>query len=398
MKTIKPLKKGSKIGFPGGGQLAGMMLPFIEKFDYKSVILDPSDTCTCSDAANYYLKYGFDDWNGYAKMAKLCKVIGLEFEHVNVEHLKRLVEMGVKVFPNPEILWTIQHKGRQKQKMLEHGIPVSPFEYVKTEAEAVAYWKRNGEKLFLMKGCTGGYDGKTNRMCNTLDDVREGFAQLNKNGKVDVIAEKLVENLKEISVIMTRGQDGQTVMYPIAQNVHKDSILHTTIVHAASDTPVIDNAAKIMAANTLARCFPDYVGTICFEFLVNEKTGEIFMNEIAPRVHNSGHWSLDGAVSFEGFGASQFENHIRAMVGLPLVQPYLVEECAGMWNIVERGGRSGARDGWENTDVLTKCGGVLYDYKKDIKPGRKLGHVNYYGNKAKVMAALAATNVRARIK
>jgi len=348
------------VGIVGGGQLARMMIPTIRQLGLSIAVLDPHHDSPCHTTCDHHITSDFDSTEGYTKLADVSDIITYDFEHIDADLLRRLEDHGHKVLPSVRSLRTIQDKLTQKQALEKAGIPVAEFSVLKNVKDVKKY-------PFMLKARFGGYDGKGNYHVKTEADLLPALQAL----KGDLMIESLVDFEKEVSVIATRSQSGECVIYPIAENLHKDSILDYTIVPAniskETEAKVIDTAKKVMD------CFKG-VGTFCVELFINEKKGEVLVNEVAPRVHNSGHYTI------EACRTSQFENHIRAILGLPLGSTQMLVPAVGMKNIL--GGRSekgmAAYSGIEN--ALKIPGSNVHIYGKvRVSPGRKMGHVTVTG-------------------
>jgi len=374
------------IGMIGGGQLGRMMIPSIKALGLAVAVLDPAPDAPCHAISDHHIVKGFDDADGFLELARRCDVITYEFEHIDVNLLHMLEQAGHTIFPSVESLRVIQDKYTQKQALEKSGIPVPEFHAIKNLDELTAYWDAM-QQPFMLKSRRGGYDGKGNFVVRDAGDIAAAFAQLNRGGADDLMVEPLINFTREVSVIATRGRDGGCVIYPIADNVHKNSILDTTTVPAALSDDI--SAAVVDTAQKVMECFQG-IGTFCTELFVNDTTGEVYVNEVAPRVHNSGHWTI------EACRTSQFENHIRAILGLPLGAADMVVKCAVMKNIIGGPGQNGpaAYSGIES--ACSHPGVSVHIYGKSaVKPGRKMGHYTITGNTHdEVAGILGQTNIQ----
>ena len=303
-----------KIGIIGGGQLGKMMILEAKRLGLYVITLDPTFNCPSHSISDEHIVADFHDKNALKELSQKANVITYEFEHINAIALAELELEGAIIYPSVNSLKIIQNKFTQKQKLKENNINVPNFFLVKSKKEIFEYGEKFGYPIML-KSCTDGYDGKGNFLITSKELIETGFNLLYKNNLIMI--EEYIPFIKEISVIATRGVNGEKVVYPVAHNIHKNSILDTTIVPANLDTITEQNAKKI--ANNVMDVF-DGVGTFCIEMFVKEN-GNIFVNEVAPRPHNSGHYTI------EACRVNQFENHIRAIIGLPLGDTSLLQHA-----------------------------------------------------------------------
>jgi len=358
------------VGIVGGGQLARMMIPAIKQLGLNVAILDPSPDCPCHSISDHHIIAGFGDPDGFEELAKLSDVLTYEFEHIDVGLLAKLEKQGHKIFPSVRSLAIIQDKLTQKQELESAGIAVPKFRAVKDLTEVVDF-------PCMLKSRRGGYDGKGNFLVRNKADLKPAMAKL----RGDLYIEEFVDFDKEISVIATRGQNGECVIYPIAENVHKDSILDTTMVPASISTQIAEKA--IDTARHVMECFKG-IGTFCVELFVNEKSGEVLVNEVAPRVHNSGHYTI------EACRTSQFENHVRAILGVALGSTEMLVPCAAMKNII------GDQVHADFASMLeTKNLNVHIYGKTKAAVGRKMGHITITGTMDEVKEKLDRIDLKA---
>ncbi|MCL2061828.1 MAG: 5-(carboxyamino)imidazole ribonucleotide synthase [Firmicutes bacterium] len=377
------------VGIVGGGQLGRMMLPAIKKFGLSAAVLDPDASAPCSGIADIHITAGFNDKQGFLDLAQVSDVITYEFEHIDVQLLALLQDKGHTIFPSVESLKIIQDKYTQRLALKEAGVAQPAFCDIKDFNALQAYFNQI-KKPLMVKSRRGGYDGKGNYPVKSMDCLQKAFDSLYSGGENDLMAEEYFDFTKEVSVIASRGQNGECVFYPIAENVHKNSILDVTTVPARmSDSmqeKVLGEAKKVM------ECFGG-VGTFCTEFFINENSGAVLVNEVAPRVHNSGHYTIEACVT------SQFENHIRAICALPLGSTEMVVGAAAMKNIVgvSKHGAYTSTGYYGVEQALSVSGTSVHLYgKSHIKPGRKMGHVTVTGNNAdEVNQKLSLINIHA---
>ncbi|TPN00431.1 5-(carboxyamino)imidazole ribonucleotide synthase [Mesorhizobium sp. B2-3-3] len=348
------LPAGSTVGIIGGGQLGRMLAMAAARLGYHTVVLEPQPDCPAAQVANRQITAAYDDPAALAELAAASSVVTYEFENVPVAAAQALAAK-VAVYPPARALDVAQDRVSEKAFLNGIGIATADFRRVDTDDELTAALKAFGGSGIL-KTRRMGYDGKGQRVFR--DMATGGFAgTCEAMGNVPLILESFVPFECEISVIAARGQDGAVAAYDPAENVHRDGILHTSTLPAAI-MPGTAEAARAAAAKILSAL--DYVGVIGVEFFVLAD-GSLLANEIAPRVHNSGHWTEAACI------VSQFEQHIRAVAGLPLGSPERHLDCV-MENLI--GG-----DVLRVPALLAEPDLMLHLYGKvEVRPGRKMGH------------------------
>ena len=352
-----------KIGIIGGGQLGQMMILEAKKMGFYITVLDPTLNCPAHTIVDEHIVADFEDEKAIRLLAEKSDVVTYEFEHINAQVLKQLEAEGKKVYPTATSLEIIQNKFRQKSLLKKDGIPVPDFMAVSSPAEILAAGKEYGFPLML-KACTGGYDGKGNYVVKNENDCENGYKELG-GGTLPLMAEKFYPFIMEISVLACRAINGDIKVYPVAENIHKDSILDKTRVPASISAKTTENAMNL--AKRVMEVF-EGVGMFCVEMFV-DKDGNVAINEVAPRPHNSGHYTIEACVT------SQFEQHIRAVSGLPLGDPSLVRPVV-MRNILGEEGSSGKAVVEGADEALAIPGVTLHVYGKETsKPKRKMGHL-----------------------
>lgn len=342
------------IGIIGGGQLGRMLAMAAARLNFRTVILEPQSDCPAAQVANEQIIAAYDDEHALDALAAACDIVTYEFENVPVAAAERLTRTR-PVFPPPKALEAAQDRLVEKRYLNDSGIVTARFHAVDNQAEleaALADFGGSG----VLKTRRLGYDGKGQRVFRSSQDNPDGaFAAL---GSVPLILESFVPFEREISIIAARTADGAVACYDPAENVHRNGILHTSTVPAAIDT------ATAQAARTAAKAILDglgYVGVIGVEFFVLAD-GSLVANEMAPRVHNSGHWTEAACI------VSQFEQHIRAVAGLPLGNPVRHSDCV-LQNLI--GDDIADVPTWLATDNVFVH---LYG-KTEARPGRKMGHI-----------------------
>ena len=363
------------IGIIGGGQLGKMMILEAKKMDFKIIILDPSKDCPAHSIADEHIIAHFDDKEAIKNLAAKSDLLTYEFEHINVEALKELEAEGYAVYPTAKSLEIIQDKSTQKALLKEEGLAVPRFIEVKDKEDIKRAADNFGYPLML-KSCRGGYDGKGNAPINNSKEIDKAYQELG-GGKNPLMAEEYIPFTKEISVLVCRGLDGQMTTHPIAENEHRDSILFETKVPADISKELKDKAVQL-AFDTM-EVFAG-VGIFCIEMFVTKD--EVLINEIAPRPHNSGHYSIEGSIT------SQFEQHIRAIAGLPLGSTKLVRPIV-MRNILgsSKEGEAvvvGAKELLEIEEAKLHIYG-----KTQNRPQRKMGHLTVTADSVEEASKLA---------
>ncbi|MBV2144756.1 5-(carboxyamino)imidazole ribonucleotide synthase [Falsochrobactrum sp. TDYN1] len=360
--TENALKPGSTIGIIGGGQLGRMLAMAAARLGYRTVILEPQPDCPAAQAANRQIVAAYDDPAALDELAAACDVITYEFENVPVKAADRLAETAT-VLPPPAALEISQDRFTEKQFLNESGIKTAPWHLVDDEESLIAALGALNERGIL-KTRRLGYDGKGQVRLTSLDETQARDA-LEAINLAPAILEGFVAFEREVSVIAARDRSGNVAIFDIAENVHKDGILATSTVPASISAQTAETARK--AAEKLLHAL-DYVGVLGLEFFVLED-GTLLANEFAPRVHNSGHWT-EAACAI-----SQFEQHIRAVAGLPLGNTDRHSDCV-MENLI-------STDVEKVPAILSQPNAVLHLYgKSEARPGRKMGHVTHIAPRA----------------
>jgi len=335
-----------KIGVIGGGQLGRMLALAGTPLGMNFAFLDPAPDA-CAAALGEHLRAGYGDQDHLRQLADEVDLVTFEFESVPAETVAFLSQF-VPVYPSAEALRIARDRWFEKSMLKELGIPTPEFADVLSQDDLNAAVASIGLPAVL-KTRTLGYDGKGQKVLRKAEDVIGAFAEL---GSVPCILEGFVPFTGEVSLIAVRGRDGQTCFYPLVHNTHEEGILRLSI--ASSNHP-LQALAEDYASRVLTKL--DYVGVLAFEFF--EIDGGLKANEIAPRVHNSGHWTIEGAE------CSQFENHLRAVTGLPLGSTAKLGESA-MLNFI------GEVPPVAKVIAVEDC--HLHHYGKAFKAGRKVGH------------------------
>ena len=363
------LKK--RIGIIGGGQLGQMMALEAKKMGFYLIILDPTPDCPAHSIVDEHIIAGFDDRDAIRKLAENCDLMTYEFEHIDTQILLQLENEGYKIYPTAKSLKVIQNKLTQKQTLAKHSLPVPEFMEISDTSDMVKAGEKYGYP-YMLKACTGGYDGKGNAVVHSAKDIDTAYAELG-GGTLPLMAEKMIDFTMETSILACRGLNGQVVIYPVGNNIHKDSILHETLVPADIPQSAVEKATE--CAREVMEVFRG-VGMFCVEMFIT-KDHDVLINEIAPRPHNSGHYTIEGCVT------SQFENHIRAIVGLPLGDTSLLCPTV-MVNLLGADGADGKAKVYGLYDALSIKGAFVHIYgKSTVKSKRKMGHITVVANTLK---------------
>jgi len=352
---------GFKIGILGGGQLGKMLIQATSAWDIDTYVLDPSDDCPASKLATKFIKGDFNNFENVYEFGQLVDLITIEIEHVNTDALLELKKEGKTVCPDPEILKIIQDKGKQKNFFKDNNLISTNYKIYDDRESVLSDIKNNKLSLpFVQKVCRFGYDGRGVQLVNTrenLDNLLDGQS----------IVEDLVDISIELSVIVSRNKLGEIKTYtPFEMEFHKNAnIVEYLISPARIETDLRQNAIDL--AEKTIKSF-ELVGVLAVEMFL-DRDNNVLINEVAPRPHNSGHHTIETAIT------SQYEQHIRAILGLPLGSTDLIINSV-MVNILGEEGFSG-NVLYEGLDECVKLDGVkVHIYgKKQTKPFRKMGHV-----------------------
>lgn len=345
------------IGVIGGGQLGRMFALDAKRMGYDVITLDPQPHSPCGQVSDEQIVAAYDDMKAIDELGRRTDVITYEFENIAIASVERLEGAGFSVTPASNVLRITQNRLLEKSFARECGIPVAEFEAVDTITDAQRAAKTVGFPAVL-KTVRGGYDGKGQWRVRSLEEARAAIEQA---AGAPLIYERFIPFAAEISAICTRDAKDNVVIFPPAENTHDDGILFMSIAPARVAADVADRA-KAYAARVAHAL--DIVGTFCVEFFVTHDS-HLLLNEIAPRPHNSGHYTIDATP------CSQYEEHVRAICGLPLSQPQLIRNAV-MVNILGTG-QGNHLCGVEN--LLRDPSVVLHMYgKKHAVNRRKMGH------------------------
>lgn len=368
----------------GGGQLGRYAIIAARQMGYRTIVLDPNPDAPAGAVADVHLIADYDDPSAIAEIARAADVATVEFENPPAATIEALAE-SIRVAPSPLAIAVAQDRIEEKRFLESIGCAVGRWAPLEVEADLVEAAALDG--AVILKTARLGYDGKGQRVVDSSADLELAWHELGGVRCVVEVAQRLVT---EVSAIVARSTNGEFAAFPVAENVHRNGILDLTVVPAAVDSVLL--AAADSMAQRIAEAL-DYVGVLAVEFFVvdGEAGPELLVNELAPRPHNSGHWTLDAAA------ISQFEQQIRAVCGLPLGGARLVHPAAAMVNLLG--------DLWAEGEPRWSLGladdVALHLYGKGAaRPGRKMGHLTAWGDRDVVVdrarsarAAVATTVV-----
>ncbi|VTU39858.1 5-(carboxyamino)imidazole ribonucleotide synthase [Variovorax sp. PBL-E5] len=363
---MSALLPGATLGVLGGGQLGRMFVHAAQRMGYFTAVLDPDPDSPAGRVSHHHIPTDYTDVDGLARLAGLADAITTEFENVPAPALVHL-SVARPVSPAAEAVAIAQDRIREKAHFVGCGVACAPHAVIETADQLAAV---SGDLLpGILKTARLGYDGKGQQRVGTRAELAAAWEA---TGDVPCVLEKLLPLDFECSVIIARGGDGQIVHYPPQRNLHRDGVLAVTEVHAHSMPEAIARQA-VAATQSIAQGL-DYVGVLCVEFFVLAD-GELVVNEMAPRPHNSGHWTMDAC------DMSQFEQQVRTLAGLPLNMPrqhspaIMLNLLGDLW-FLDDGTEQAPR--W--ADVLALPGIHLHLYgKAEARRGRKMGHLTITG-------------------
>lgn len=347
-----PILPPATLGVLGGGQLGRFFVIAAREMGYRVLVLDPERASPAGALADRHIAAAYDDAAALDELADACAAVTIEFENVPADSLARMAGR-TRVAPAPECVAVSQDRIREKAAFVAHGLPVGPYAQVIVEGDL----ERSELYPAVLKRARFGYDGKGQARVASPAEARAAWATL---GRAPCVLERRLELDCEVSVVLARGTDGATVPFTVAENRHRHGILDVSIAPARV-APALAAEAQAMAGRLAAAM--GYVGVLGVEFFVSG--GKLLVNEIAPRPHNSGHYTLDACAT------SQYQQQVRALCGVPLGDARLL--CpAVMVNVLGEAWRAGEPD-W--AAVLAEPGAKLHLYgKAEPRPGRKMGH------------------------
>ncbi len=356
--TSKALMPGANIGVIGGGQLGRYFVIEARRLGYITWVLDPDANAPAMQLAEHKLVAAYDDAEALAQLGDACDAVTIEFENVPASSLEQLSAL-CRVAPSASCINIAQDRDLEKRTAQSLGLSPVPYATIATEAD-VATAAKAVQFPAILKTARLGYDGKGQQVCHNEEELAAAFKAV--DGAVCVL-EQRIELAAEVSVVLARGLSGETAVFPLSLNVHVGGILSTSTVPSGLSQDILNTAEQL--ALTLANGL-DYVGVLAVEFFIDNQ-GRVLFNEMAPRPHNSGHYTLDATVT------SQFEQQLRALCGLPLGDVRLLSPVC-MVNLLG--------DIWANGEpewlhIAEQAGAQLHLYgKASARPGRKMGHIN----------------------
>ncbi len=381
-----PLSSDFTIGFLGAGQLARMSA--LEAFRYGmqvAVFSDRPEDEPVQFMTPHSFTGSFSRVEDMIEFAKACDVITLENEFIDSEVLLRLQEAsGTPIFPDPRSFALIENKRIEKETFEKAGIPVTPYAVVENAADLKAFGLKYGWP-FLLKSSKGGYDGYGNKTVHNTEEAEEAFRKLGGDKGREILAEGFVNFTHELAVQVARNEHGH-VVYPCCETIQKNHICVAVKSPAPIPEEIQKKAQQLAVAATEAI---DGKGIFAYEFFLTTE-GELLLNESAPRPHNSGHYTIEGALT------SQFENHVRAVCGLPPGSAEMTAPHAAMINLLGTDDRSARIDHAEEA-LLEKDGHLHFYGKLSSKPGRKMAHYTLLGEDASVYDRAASLTGKIRI-
>ena len=372
---MTPILPGATLGVLGGGQLGRMFVHAAQRMGYFTAVLDPDPSSPAGGVSHHHIQTDYLDPEGLTRLARVSAAITTEFENVPAAALATLAAQR-PVAPGEQAVAIAQDRAREKSHFIQCGVACALYAVIENEADLESV---SGSMLpGILKTARLGYDGKGQVRVATREELAGAWNDLQR---VACVLERMLPLAAECSVIVARGRDGQLVQLPLQLNLHRDGILAVTEVHPGNVAePVAREAAA--AASSIAHGL-DYVGVLCVEFFILAD-GSLVVNEIAPRPHNSGHYSMDAC------DLSQFDLQVRALAGLPLVPPrqhspaVMLNLLGELWLV----GDATREPPW--AQVLALPGTHLHLYGKvSARPGRKMGHLNITGATAQQVRATA---------
>lgn len=362
---------GSTLGILGSGQLGRMLTITAKRLGYRVHVFSPDQNTPAGQVADLEITAAYTDLEALKRFAQDVDVVTIEFENIPAEALKAL-QADVPVYPQPHVLETTQHRLREKQFLSDLGIPVVPFYPVASPADLEAGLKAIGMPAVL-KTAGFGYDGKGQAKIETHEQAIQAYESF---AGQPCVLERFIRLDREISVIAARSDTGEFKAYRPVENRHQNHILDLTL--APADLPAPLEQQAIQVTQEIMDAF-SMRGLLCVEFFITQD-GELLVNELAPRPHNSGHYSIEAAI------CNQFEQQLRVVCGLPLGDPTL-RQPAAMTNLLGDLWQAGEPD-WAACLDLSPFYLHLYG-KKEARPGRKMGHLTALGATAEQAAKLA---------
>ncbi len=372
---------GATLGLLGGGQLGRMFTAEARRMGYRVVVLDPEPEAPAGQLADHHIARSWGDPDALAELARLCDAVTLEYDNVPTDVLRALAA-HVPVRPKADAVAITQDRCEEKRFLNAMDVPTAEWVAVRSGGTLGEAWRAIGGRAGILKTSRLGYDGKGQEFIASSEELPAALVRL---GNVPCILERRMSLEREISVMVARGLDGRVTTWPVAENTHRDGILHTSTVPASipEETAL---EARALAERIVERL--DFVGVMGVECFVVDG-GRLLVNELAPRPHNGGHWTLDVSLT------SQFEQQVRTMTGLPLGDTTSLAPVA-MVNLLGDLWRNGEPH-WERALSMPRIRLHLYG-KREPRPGRKMGHLTAVADTPKLAldTALIAWSFLAR--
>ena len=370
---------GRTLGMLGGGQLGRMFTIAARTMGYEVIVLDPDADSPAGKLATDHLCAEYLDEDALQYLSKTCDAVTTEFENVPAATLERLVE-NCQVRPGAKAVTITQDRIHEKTFLRDNGFPTAPFAVIRDKAD-LEPGLTEVQAPAILKVSRFGYDGKGQYTIDSASDLDAAWETLQGN---DSVLEQRVPLDREVSVVLARGVDGQIITYPVAENMHKDGILDISMVPARIED---SEAEQVVNMATQIASALDYVGVMAVEFFISNN--KLLVNEIAPRPHNSGHYTLDATVT------SQFEQQVRAVCGLPLGETRLLSPVV-MVNLIGDLWQGNKPPAWQA--LLSHANAKLHLYgKREARPGRKMGHYNVLAPELEDAIKLAA-DIKSRLE
>lgn len=369
----KKMLTRTTLGVLGGGQLGRMMAWAAHRLGVRLVALDtPGRESPAGEAAHDAIAGSFRDPESIRKLAKVCDKLTVEIEHIDTKTLEELAQEGMDVQPEPKTLKLIQDKYNQKVHLAKHNIPLPEFVSVES-IDDIKKCGENWEYPLMLKSRLNAYDGKGNAVIKTENDIAKATEKLGGVKPNALYVERWCPFVKELAVMVARGKDGEIVAHPVVETVQTDNVCHVVVAPARVSKHVLNSASEIAQKAISVLPGRGIYGVELFEL----PDGTVLLNEIAPRPHNSGHYTIEACVT------DQFEQHLRAVLGLPLGDASMKVGAAIMINTLGcKDGEEGYQIAYEpHTKALSVEGTTPHWYgKKGCRPGRKMGHVTIVAN------------------
>ena len=364
--NLNPLEPGATLGVLGGGQLGRMFSQAASKMGYKVCVLDPAENSPAAEVSAYHVEAEFDDELALSNLAQVCDAVTTEFENVPADSL-RFLEDRVPVYPPSHAVEIAQNRNKEKSFFKDHNLPVNSCAAITDASQLELAFKTMSGKAVL-KTARFGYDGKGQQVCENITELQTAFESF---GNVECVLEDFVPFDCEVSVVLARDVHGNIEAFPVVENQHKNGILDLCIVPARVPEEVQKQA--VLVAKSLAEAM-NYIGVLAVEMFVCD--GAVSLNEIAPRPHNSGHFTMDAC------NYSQFDQQVRTLAGLPVAkisqhQPSVMLNVLGDL-ILKKGFQ------WQALQQLNNSHVHVYG-KEQARAGRKMAHVNLLGREIDVL-------------